>query len=567
MRASRIVHFLLPLAVVGGSITVGPSAVSAEEDEPVGVDDADIAVPLTAAEFAAQTDGLPPRPDVGSGDLRPADVQTTDATTSSAGTVVIDDFLYDDQVTRGRAADVCNRGLRRGTQWAYSEIVDRFGGTPGTMYSCRERWDAANNPDCNGTVANPVTNPNFTSTCWSNHAQGRALDVMVGRSGGGYNTARGRGIVNWLLASDQYGNQNAVARRLGVQQILYEDRCWNSDGDRGIKTWAAMRPCGIGHFDHVHVDLTVAGADGRVSYWGAAPRVIAKSNSTFHWDRESGNWMTRRFVNLRQDVTSAGRQPTGGDRLIAGDWDRDRRAVDDIITWDLDNGNWEARRMLGFGSALRNTGRWPRPYDQAVAGDFDSDGFTNDLFLFDTASGNWAFVSWSGFVPTVRNTGRYIAPFTEIVAADLDGNEFVNDLFVWNTGTGRWSSVQVTSFAPRTLVSGTVPRRWDRAYAGDFSAGGELDEMIFWDVATGEWILTSWSGHRFTAGPGGKFDRAITEMTVGDFDTDGRMDDLVVRIASNGRWAIHSFHRLRRTTVGVGNWESGWDMVLAGTWG
>ncbi len=185
----------------------------------------------------------------------------------------IDDFKYDELVLEGTAREVCAGRLLTGSGWTFNEIVSRFGGTAGTMYYCRERWDTANDPACNGQNGNPVTNPNFHSTCWSNHARGRAIDVMVGRSGGGYNTSRGLSIVNWLLARDANGNVNANARKLGIQQILFADRCWNSDGDRGIASWYAMRQCGIGHHDHVHLDLTINGANGNVSYWGAAPEV------------------------------------------------------------------------------------------------------------------------------------------------------------------------------------------------------------------------------------------------------------------------------------------------------
>ena len=56
---------------------------------------------------------------------------------------------------------------------------------------------------------------------------GRAFDLMSTK-------ARGDAVVNWLLAPDANGNYSANARRLGVQQILWWDRCWNTDDDRGV---------------------------------------------------------------------------------------------------------------------------------------------------------------------------------------------------------------------------------------------------------------------------------------------------------------------------------------------
>ena len=82
----------------------------------------------------------------------------------------------------GYARDVCYGRLRPGTARTFFELQRRFGGSAGTLYACRERWNAAEEPDCNGTLVSPSSNPNFFSTCWSNHATGRAFDVMVGAS-------------------------------------------------------------------------------------------------------------------------------------------------------------------------------------------------------------------------------------------------------------------------------------------------------------------------------------------------------------------------------------------------
>ena len=141
--------------------------------------------------------------------------------TTMAATAAIEDFRYDKLKTEGKASEVCVGGLQTGTAWAFNEVRNRFGGSAGTMYFCRERWDVATNPDCNGTLVNPVTQPNFMSTCWSNHAQGRAFDLMVGRVGSSYNTARGIAIVNWMLAPDSAGNQNAIAHLVSLIALFW----------------------------------------------------------------------------------------------------------------------------------------------------------------------------------------------------------------------------------------------------------------------------------------------------------------------------------------------------------
>ena len=260
----------------------------------------------TATPAGADDDG--PRPGEGGADIAtPGPVAQQqilegldEAPTAVASAVLpsIDDFQYDDLITEGTAAEVCHGGLRRGTLGVFQALVQRFGGTSGTMYSCRERYAVQERRECDGQVADPVTMPTFFSDCWSNHAQGRAFDIMVGTSGGGYNQARGNNIVNFLLASDSSGNVNANARRLGVQQILWNDRCWNSDGDRGIGSAAAMRVCGYGHFDHVHVDLSLDGSEARTSWWGFPPRRAPTLNSLWLQDTASGAWEWRTLVNL-----------------------------------------------------------------------------------------------------------------------------------------------------------------------------------------------------------------------------------------------------------------------------
>ena len=250
-RRTTPLAFIVPLVV----LLLIPAAASADSGRAGGPDEnRDIATP-----------GAVPA------DNRPVQTLATTEATADTGVTIfaaavarnpIDDFRYDELVLEGTAREVCAGRLLTGSGWTFNEIVSRFGGSAGTMYFCRERWDAVNDPACNGQQGNPVTTPNFHSTCWSNHARGRAIDVMVGRLGSGYNRNRGISIVNWLLAGDAQGNVNSNARKLGIQQILFADRCWNSDGDRGIASWAAMRPCGIGHHDHVHLDLTILGANG-----------------------------------------------------------------------------------------------------------------------------------------------------------------------------------------------------------------------------------------------------------------------------------------------------------------
>jgi hypothetical protein len=482
--------------------------------------------------------------------------------------VVVDDFVYDDLVLEGTAAEVCYGGLRPGASRAYYEIVDRFGGSPGTMYSCRERWDAANNPDCNGTVVNPVTAPNFESTCWSNHARGRAIDVMVGRVGNGYNTTRGRNIVNWLLATDANGNPNAIARRLGVQQILFNDRCWNSDGDRGITNLDQMRQCGIGHFDHVHLDFTEAGSMGQVSYWGAPPRIGPKGNGMFLFT-SWGFWHAIEWVNKRGTVTNQGTWTSAYDEMIVGDWDGDG-ALDDMAVWDRDTGAITVVTWSGSRPAERWRGRWSHNYDEIVAADLDGDGRMNEMFLRDVDTGDWTIVSWNNFVPTTQKRGVWSTTWDRVIPGDFDASAeadgVADDLFVWDRDTGKWTVTSWVNFHGSNRSSGTWSTVYDQFIVGDFSAGGSLDDLIVRESRTGRWRLLTFTDFRPRNERDGTWGPEWSHFFVGDFDTDGRYDDLVLRNPTTGAWQAITWHRFVPSTMLNGQWNTPYDRYAVGSW-
>jgi hypothetical protein len=77
-------------------------------------------------------------------------------------------------------------------------------------------------------------------------------------------------VINTWLAKDQRGRNNALARRMGIQLIIYNCRWWQA-GDRG---WSPYSACSgrnpdptQGHIDHVHIELTKPAAKLKTSYW------------------------------------------------------------------------------------------------------------------------------------------------------------------------------------------------------------------------------------------------------------------------------------------------------------
>ncbi len=179
--------------------------------------------------------------------------------------MLVDPYGTDPNKEVGYRWDVC-RAYRDGRIELIRFLAEQFPAIHDLQgYACRE-ISSPGTPDCDGDWE-----PDY-STCWSTHAAGRAIDVVVG---GGLNSptpegvALGDEIVTWLLAA-RNGHGNYWARKMGIQQILWNDRCWDGkrDDDRWVLSADAMRWCGIANHDnHVHLTLSNPGADGLTSWY------------------------------------------------------------------------------------------------------------------------------------------------------------------------------------------------------------------------------------------------------------------------------------------------------------
>jgi hypothetical protein len=87
--------------------------------------------------------------------------------------------------------------------------------------------------------------------------------------------------VTLLLAPDSGGNQQALARRMGLEEIIWDCGYWSA----GMTEFLEYPPCfnshgtrrrhvdpTVAHRNHVHLGLTRAGSAKRTSFWmhGAA---------------------------------------------------------------------------------------------------------------------------------------------------------------------------------------------------------------------------------------------------------------------------------------------------------
>jgi len=113
---------------------------------------------------------------------------------------------------------------------------------------------------------------------YSLHAEGRAIDWHLDVTDPTDRRAA-RKLISLLLATDRAGNEHALARRMGVQEIIWDCRSWWSGSggmddysvcftDRG-KRRKGVSPT-LAHRDHIHIGLSRAGAAMRTSFWRRA---------------------------------------------------------------------------------------------------------------------------------------------------------------------------------------------------------------------------------------------------------------------------------------------------------
>lgn len=106
----------------------------------------------------------------------------------------------------------------------------------------------------------------------SEHKEGRAFDWGVDVSDL-QERAAAENFLELLLATDDEGNDHALARRMGVMYIIWDGQIWSAD--RPDEGWRPYRhPSGesnptLAHEDHVHISLSWEGAMGRTSLWEA----------------------------------------------------------------------------------------------------------------------------------------------------------------------------------------------------------------------------------------------------------------------------------------------------------
>ena len=110
---------------------------------------------------------------------------------------------------------------------------------------------------------------------FSLHAEGRAIDWHLDARRAGERRAA-MNLIHTLIERDRKGNTTALARRMGVQGIIFDCKTWWA-GTTGLGKYsycfnengnkkANLDPTQA-HIDHVHLELNWPGARLRTSFW------------------------------------------------------------------------------------------------------------------------------------------------------------------------------------------------------------------------------------------------------------------------------------------------------------
>ncbi len=122
----------------------------------------------------------------------------------------------------------------------------------------------------------------------SEHKEGRAFDWRLD-AGSRRDRGYARDFLDRVLAADRHGNSRALARRMGVMYLIWNDHIWSASSGYRKRDYvhaacSTVPDCSptLRHRDHMHISLTRRAARARTSWYLArlspapAPQPVAK---------------------------------------------------------------------------------------------------------------------------------------------------------------------------------------------------------------------------------------------------------------------------------------------------
>jgi hypothetical protein len=300
---------------------------------------------------------------------------------------------------------------------------------------------------------------------FSDHADGRAWDWHMIASNP-TDLATVDQVLDWLLRTDERGNRNAMARRLGITYIIWNHRYYRVGSNDAH--WVPYTSTSDPHDTHVHFSFSVAGATEQTSWWtehgplrwrlrggpatpfaiGDGPLVPLAGD----WDGDGRDTVgaydpaTRQFTlwsALAADALSTTTPPIGpfGAIPFVGNWDGtpgDQVGVYEPL----------AHRFSFFyvsGAEARPSQVFGADGDVPIIGDWDGDGI-DDIGTYTPSSRTFSMLWPDG---TVR-TRIFGAVNDTPIVGDWNGNG-VDDIGVFRPSIGTFF------FASGPTVNGVQP--------------------------------------------------------------------------------------------------------------
>ena len=126
----------------------------------------------------------------------------------------------------------------------------------------------------------PITR-SCSGSSTSEHKESRAFDWLLDARSDA-DQALAAALLDEILAPDDTGQPHALARRMGIMYIIWDDHMYASyDGfvaERYLSSGCrSKRTCSttLRHRDHMHISLTRQGAKGALSWYATQPAPVA----------------------------------------------------------------------------------------------------------------------------------------------------------------------------------------------------------------------------------------------------------------------------------------------------
>ncbi|WP_345265456.1 hypothetical protein [Nocardioides nanhaiensis] len=178
----------------------------------------------------------------------------------------------------------CSPTAKPGTTYLATWIVKRHGGTA-------------------GGISRPCRSGGA-----SEHKEGRAFDWMLDADDPA-DRERAERLLTRLFATDKQGNPHALARRMGIMYLIWDDTMYAAYDGFAAKPYKhsgcrTVTRCSqtLRHRDHVHISLTRAGGNGTTS-WYVRRAAAEQRRSARAAERRAAAREARREARVRASRT------------------------------------------------------------------------------------------------------------------------------------------------------------------------------------------------------------------------------------------------------------------------